>query len=43
MAVRAAELALSNGFCVKGDHVLVLAGLPYGLSGSTNTLRVIKA
>ncbi|MBR0559758.1 pyruvate kinase [Neokomagataea anthophila] len=43
LAVPAAELALSNGFCVKGDHVLVLAGLPYGHSGSTNTLRVIKA
>ncbi|MBS1102087.1 pyruvate kinase [Gluconobacter sp. Dm-62] len=43
LAGPAAELARSMGFCKTGDRVLVLAGLPYGHSGSTNTLRVVTA
>lgn len=38
-----AELARNMGFCKTGDRVLILAGLPSGHSGSTNTLRVITA
>lgn len=38
-----AELARNMGFCETGDRVLILAGLPSGHSGSTNTLRVITA
>ncbi|QDH17798.1 pyruvate kinase [Swingsia samuiensis] len=42
LAGPAAELARKLKFSNEGDHILVLAGLPYGHSGSTNTLRVVK-
>jgi pyruvate kinase len=33
---------LAEGLCRKGDEVVVVAGTPPGVSGSTNTLRVHK-
>lgn len=33
---------LEEGFCRAGDEVVVVAGTPPGVSGSTNTLRVHK-
>ncbi|EHH68279.1 pyruvate kinase [Gluconobacter morbifer] len=43
LAGPAADLARSLGFCEKGDRIVVLAGLPHGHSGSTNTLRIFDA
>ena len=39
-ALRAAQI---EGFAQKGDEIVVAAGIPFGHSGSTNTLRVAKA
>jgi pyruvate kinase len=33
---------LEEGMCKVGDEVVVVAGTPPGVSGSTNTLRVHK-
>jgi pyruvate kinase len=33
---------LDEGLCREGDEVVVVAGTPPGVSGSTNTLRVHK-
>jgi pyruvate kinase len=33
---------LEQGMCKIGDEVVVVAGTPPGVSGSTNTLRVHK-
>ena len=37
---RAVRLAGSEGFGKKGDHVIITAGVPFNVSGTTNTLRV---
>lgn len=39
-ALRAAHI---EGFAQKGDEIVVAAGIPFGHSGSTNTLRVARA
>ena len=31
-----------SGYVTRKDHVVVVAGLPFGISGSTNTLRVVE-
>jgi pyruvate kinase len=36
------ETVLSEGLCKPGDEVVVVAGTPPGVSGSTNTLKVHK-
>ncbi|MFM7013691.1 MAG: pyruvate kinase [Actinomycetota bacterium] len=36
------QTVLSEGLCKPGDEVVVVAGTPPGVSGSTNTLRVHK-
>ncbi|TPW35518.1 pyruvate kinase [Oecophyllibacter saccharovorans] len=41
LAPEAAQQAEQNGFAKKGDHIVMLAGLPFGHSGTTNTLRVV--
>ncbi|GAN93284.1 pyruvate kinase [Gluconobacter thailandicus F149-1 = NBRC 100600] len=43
LAEPTAAMARSMQLCRVGDHVIVLAGLPYGVAGSTNTLRIITA
>jgi pyruvate kinase len=37
---RAARVAQAEGFAVVGQEIVVAAGVPFGHSGSTNTLRV---
>jgi len=37
---RAARAALTEGFAVHGDEIVVIAGVPFGLPGTTNALRV---
>jgi pyruvate kinase len=37
---RAARVALTEGFAEPGAEIVVTAGVPFGLSGTTNALRV---
>ncbi|QHI95421.1 pyruvate kinase [Aristophania vespae] len=37
-----AAIVKDNHMAKEGEHVILLAGLPFGHAGSTNTLRVIK-
>jgi pyruvate kinase len=37
---RATEVARKEGFAQKGDEIVVVAGVPFGKSGGTNSLRV---
>jgi pyruvate kinase len=37
---RAARAALTEGFAAPGDEIVVTAGVPFGLAGTTNALRV---
>jgi pyruvate kinase len=37
---RAGRVALTEGFAVHGDEIVVTAGVPFGHPGSTNALRV---
>ncbi|SMH62317.1 pyruvate kinase [Azospirillum agricola] len=41
MVAHASEQALAEGFAVRGDRLVVVAGVPFGRSGSTNNLRVV--
>ena len=38
----AARLARLEGFAAKGDEIVVVAGVPFGRSGTTNALRVTR-
>lgn len=38
----AAEIAVSNGLALKGDHIVITAGVPMGITGSTNVVRVYE-
>ena len=40
MAMQVDEVLLANGACVEGDLVVIIAGSPPGIPGSTNALRV---
>jgi pyruvate kinase len=40
LATMAAEVALSEGFAKKGKPIVIIAGLPFGESGSTNLMRI---
>jgi len=37
---RATHIARAEGFAAHGDEVVVVAGIPFGHSGTTNALRV---
>jgi pyruvate kinase len=37
---RAARFAFEEGFAAKGDRIVVTAGVPLGMQGATNLLRV---
>jgi pyruvate kinase len=39
---QAAALALKSGFAKRREEVVVVAGVPFGQSGGTNSLRVTK-
>ena len=40
MVAHAASASVSHGFAAPGDNIVVIAGLPFGRSGSTNLLHV---
>ena len=40
---RAVKLARTEGFSQVGQDVVVLAGVPFGIAGSTNALRVASS
>jgi pyruvate kinase len=37
---RSSRIALQEGFAKHGEHVVVIAGVPFGQAGTTNALRV---
>ncbi len=41
MAEHARVQAVAEGFAERGGHILVVAGIPFGRSGTTNNLRVV--
>ena len=38
---RAADAARQEGFAGRGGRIVVVAGVPFGMAGTTNTLRVV--
>jgi len=42
MTELACNAALSEGFAVPGDYVVIAAGVPFGQSGTTNLLRIAR-
>nr|WP_308626724.1 pyruvate kinase [uncultured Eisenbergiella sp.] len=38
----AIDAAMEAGYIVKGDNVIITAGMPLGISGKTNQLRVVE-
>ncbi len=42
MSAQAARHALEQELARKGDHLVVIAGVPFGIAGSTNNLRVLE-
>ncbi len=39
---RASQIAVEEGFAAGGEEIVVIAGIPFGQSGTTNTLRVAR-
>ncbi len=39
---KASETAAAEGFAASGDQIVVIAGVPFGQSGTTNALRVAQ-
>jgi pyruvate kinase len=37
---RASRTAVTEGFAVPGEEIVVTAGVPFGQAGTTNALRV---
>jgi pyruvate kinase len=42
MSAFACETALNEGFAKKGDTIVVAAGTPVGISGTTNMLKIFS-
>lgn len=42
MVEQARILAVAEGFAGRGDQIVVVAGIPFGHSGTTNNLRVVQ-
>jgi pyruvate kinase len=42
MSSFACETALKEGFAIKGDTIVVAAGTPVGVSGTTNMLKILS-
>jgi pyruvate kinase len=42
MVTRAKELAVTADFAQSGQRIVIVAGIPFGQSGSTNNLRIAK-
>ncbi|MBR0934378.1 pyruvate kinase [Bradyrhizobium jicamae] len=43
MSIRACEAAIREGFAKTGDTIVVATGTPVGVSGTTNTLKILTA
>ena len=41
MTAFACETALKEGFAKQGDIIVVAAGTPFGVSGTTNMLKIL--
>ena len=41
MSAFACETAMKEGFATKGDIIVVAAGTPIGVSGTTNMLKIL--
>ncbi|HUC19796.1 MAG TPA: pyruvate kinase [Acetobacteraceae bacterium] len=39
---RASRISVEEGFAAAGEEIVVVAGIPFGQSGTTNTLRVAR-
>lgn len=39
---RAVKIVQKNGFAHKGDNIVLTAGVPFGIQGSTNVLRIAE-
>jgi pyruvate kinase len=42
MADLACKAAIREGFAQPGDNVVIAAGVPFGVPGTTNLLRIAK-
>ncbi len=42
MVEHARHAAVSNGFAEAGDNIVLVAGLPFGHSGTTNLLPIAR-
>ena len=42
MVKQAAEKVVEHGYAKKGDRIVIVAGVPFGVAGSTNNLRVVE-
>ena len=42
MIEKAAEIAVKDGLARSGQKLVITAGLPFGIAGSTNILRILK-
>jgi pyruvate kinase len=40
MALRACANAKTEGFANAGDRIIIVAGVPFGSPGATNTVRI---
>ncbi|MGL4371883.1 MAG: pyruvate kinase alpha/beta domain-containing protein [Alphaproteobacteria bacterium] len=42
MVQKGCHIALEEGFAQIGERIVVTAGVPFGISGSTNILRIAR-
>ena len=42
MSEQARHYAIEQGFAKQGDRIVIVAGVPFGVAGSTNNLRVLE-
>jgi pyruvate kinase len=42
MVAKAKRMALRHGVAAAGDRIIVMAGVPFGVPGSTNVLHVVR-
>ena len=42
MVAEAGTLTVTEGFGQRGDRVVIVAGVPFGMAGTTNNLRVVE-
>jgi len=43
MVRQACQIASAQGFCKQGESIIITAGVPFGVPGSTNMLRIAEA